>query len=180
MSEPVHPAGGRDAKQSIPRRVEEVRWDQWQFTERAVLCFIQEQNRLMLIHKKTGLGAGKINAPGGRIDPGEQPVAAAIRETNEEIGLVPHNLREVAQLQFIFTNGYSLHGTVFFADNYEGVPISTPEADPIWVAMHEIPYHQMWEDDQYWLPRVLSGEKILGRFIFEEDTMLSHALEPLS
>ena len=47
--------------------VEEVDWEYWKFSEDAVLCFIEDQENLLLIHKKTGLGKGKINAPGGRI-----------------------------------------------------------------------------------------------------------------
>ena len=33
--------------------------------------------------------AGQISLPGGRIEPGEDPVAAALREAHEEIGLAP-------------------------------------------------------------------------------------------
>ena len=33
--------------------------------------------------------AGQIAFPGGRIDPGEEPVAAALREADEELGLDP-------------------------------------------------------------------------------------------
>ena len=33
--------------------------------------------------------AGQIAFPGGRVDPGEEPVAAALREAHEELGLDP-------------------------------------------------------------------------------------------
>lgn len=156
--------------------VSDVDWEQWIPQERAVLCFIKETERLMLIHKKTGLGTGKINAPGGRIEQGETPEQAAVRETREEIGLVPSELKKVAELSFVFTDGYSLHGTVFFADQYSGVPVETAEASPFWCSLNAIPYEQMWEDDRHWLPVVLSGSSIKGYFIFDGDCMLSKKL----
>src|SRR4051794_35353585 len=44
-------------------------WAAWVPRERAVLCFIVCGGRVLLIHKKRGLGAGKVNAPGGKIEP---------------------------------------------------------------------------------------------------------------
>ncbi|MBD3315712.1 MAG: NUDIX domain-containing protein [Chitinivibrionales bacterium] len=169
----------RATNPTMPRQVEKVDWERWKFTEDAVLSFIREGDRLMLIHKKTGLGKGKINAPGGRVQEGERLVDAAVRETREEIALTPHDPRLVAELQFVFTDGYSLHGFVFMAYSYEGTPTETREADPFWCHVEQIPYHQMWEDDRFWLPRVLAGEKVLGRFVFEADRMLSHRILPL-
>ena len=46
-------------------------WSTWQPHERANLCFVVRGEEVLLIHKKRGLGAGKINGPGGRIEPGE-------------------------------------------------------------------------------------------------------------
>jgi 8-oxo-dGTP pyrophosphatase MutT (NUDIX family) len=42
--------------------------------------------------------AGQIAFPGGRIDPGEDPVAAALREANEELLLDPAAVRLVGSL----------------------------------------------------------------------------------
>ncbi|KMQ51243.1 NUDIX hydrolase [Chitinispirillum alkaliphilum] len=156
--------------------VKEIDWDSWEFTEQAVLCFVRDNDQLMLIHKKTGLGKGKINAPGGRIEQGETPLEAAVRETEEETGIIPKDLVLMADLQFIFTDGYSLRGKVFFAASYTGVMANTPEADPFWCPVHDIPYARMWADDILWLPPVLKGKKMTGRFIFDNDTMLSHQL----
>lgn len=157
----------------IPNSVDEVDWENWQFTERAVLTFINDGNKWLLIHKKRGLGQGKINAPGGRIEKGETEIEAAIRETQEEVGLTPSKMRESGTLNFIFKDGYSLHGTIFIADYYEGTLIETDEADPFWCNESEIPYDNMWEDDQYWLPYMLQGKYIVGQFIFDDDRMVS-------
>lgn len=150
-----------------------IDWPNWQPKERAVLCFIFEGSRVMLIHKKTGLGTGKVNAPGGRIEKGEAAVDAAIRECQEEIGLTPINPLSCGELSFIFLDGYSLHGEVFFAHAYTGTPISTREADPFWCEVADIPYEEMWEDDRFWLPPALAGKQFAGYFIFDEDRMLS-------
>jgi 8-oxo-dGTP diphosphatase len=162
---------------NTPLRIAEIDWTTWTPKERAVLCFIQQGSRLLLIHKKTGLGAGKINAPGGRIEPGETAAQAAVREVQEEVGVTPHQVHEQGQLFFIFTDGYSLHGTVFFATGHTGTPIETAEAKPFWCEIAEIPYHQMWADDLHWLPLALAGTYFKGHFIFDNDTMLEMKVE---
>ncbi|MEM6822896.1 MAG: NUDIX domain-containing protein, partial [Verrucomicrobiota bacterium] len=61
----------------------------WEPVQRAVLCFVFRDDEVLLIEKKRGLGAGKINGPGGKIDPGETALESAIRETQEEVGITP-------------------------------------------------------------------------------------------
>ncbi len=63
-----------------------IDWEKWAPKDRAVLTFIRCEGRLLLIVKKRGLGQGKVNAPGGRLEPGETPEQAAVRETREEVG----------------------------------------------------------------------------------------------
>lgn len=161
----------------VPRNVEDFDWEAWEPSDTAVVCYIFSEDQVLLINKKRGLGRGKINAPGGRVEEGETLAETAIREVQEEVGLTISDPVEVGRLSFIFTNGYSLKGHVFFAYGYEGEPVETDEARPFWVSVSEIPYDQMWEDDIIWLPRVLDGAFIDGRFIFEDDRMLSHTLE---
>jgi 8-oxo-dGTP diphosphatase len=154
--------------------VEQVNWGEWSFQDRAVLCFLRNEHSILLIRKKVGLGAGKINGPGGRLEPGETPHEAAVRETREEVGLLVSNLRKVADLSFIFLDGYSLHCTVFLTDSFAGYLRESSEAAPFWCPMAEIPYREMWEDDSLWLPRVLRGERIRGCFLFDGESMTSY------
>jgi len=107
-----------------------IDWNIWKPTENAVLTFIEEGDKLLLIHKKRGLGAGLYNAPGGRIDPGETPLQAAIRETEEEVCVTPSHLKKAGVLDFAFTDGYSLHCHVFKTQTYVGTPAETDEATP--------------------------------------------------
>ncbi|HEY3900807.1 MAG TPA: 8-oxo-dGTP diphosphatase [Chthoniobacter sp.] len=149
------------------------KWQGWQPRERANLCFIVEDRRVLLIRKKRGLGAGKINGPGGKIEPGETALDSAIREAQEEVGVTPAMLEERGELHFQFTDGYSLHCTVFIARQFTGEPIETVEATPMWFDFDAVPYEEMWEDDQHWLPQVLAGERFIGWFDFDGEKMLS-------
>lgn len=143
------------------------------------LLFLIDGPQVLLIHKKTGHGAGKINAPGGKVEAGESPQACAVREVREEVGIMVETPRLHAELAFADSLGSQWFGHVFVARAYRGEPVETAEARPIWYPLNAIPYGRMWEDDRVWLPRVVAGERIRGRFLFRAGRLLAHALEPL-
>jgi 8-oxo-dGTP diphosphatase len=152
-------------------------WLNWTPREIATLCFIRDGGQLLLILKKRGLGAGKINAPGGRLEPGETALQAAIRETQEEVGVTPRAPEKRGELFFQFADGYSLFCSVFLAHGCDGDLIETDEAKPIWTQIDAIPFHEMWADDAHWLPIVIDGKSFRGWFEFDDETMLSHNVE---
>lgn len=154
-----------------------VDWTTWEPTETAVLCFIVEGGEILLIEKKRGLGAGKVNGPGGKIEKGETALQAALRETQEEVGVTPLNLTELGILQFQFVDGYALRCTVFKAGSYSGILCETDEAIPFKVALADIPYDRMWADDIYWMKYLLANERFEGSFLFDQDRMLSHEVK---
>lgn len=139
-----------------------------------MLLFVIRDNQILLIRKKRGLGAGKINGPGGRIEPGESAIEAAIRETREELGVVAHNPSLRGELHFQFLDGYSLHCSVFVSDDCSGEAIETDEAIPLWTPLHAIPYQEMWADDQHWLPGTIEGKNFRAWFTFDGEQMLDH------
>ena len=152
-------------------------WTRWIPRERANLCFIRKNGRLLLIRKRRGFGAGKVNAPGGKIEPGENALESAIRETQEEIGVVPVAPEQRGELHFQFADGYSLHCTVFLANDLQGEPRETAEATPFWVMLDAVPYDEMWQDDRHWLPLLLEGKTFVGFFTFDGETMLTRQVE---
>ena len=126
------------------------------------LCFVLDgKGRVLLIRKKRGMGAGKWNGPGGKLEPGEGAAQAAARETREETGMTPLGLRYCGLLEFRFVPGSASWDNlcrIFRADAHEGE--LCPEHDecaPSWVALPDIPYAEMWEDDRSWLPSLLAG-----------------------
>jgi len=161
-------------------RLEDVDWQNWRAQQSAVLLFVIKDEKVLLIHKKRGLGAGKINAPGGRIDPGETPLRAAIREVEEEVRVTPVGIEHCGELAFQFVDGLSIHVEVFRAGDCIGEPRETDEALPLWSPVDKIPFDKMWEDDRQWIPLMLARKKFSGRFLFDEDKMLGHEIELLS
>ncbi len=147
---------------------------------RANLCFLRRGDELLLIRKKRGLGAGKINGPGGKIEPGETPVESAVRETFEELGVTPLDPRQVGELSFEFRDGLRLHCTVFLARNFAGEAGETAEAIPRWTHIDAIPYDEMWEDDRYWLPLLIADQRFRARFTFDGERLLDHRVEILT
>ncbi len=158
------------------RQASQMDWSTWTPRERANLCFILKDQRLLLIRKKRGIGAGKVNAPGGKIEPGETAMDSAVRETQEEIGVTPLGVTERGELSFDFADGYSLHCVVFMAEDFVGEPVETEEAAPFWVSVDAVPYAEMWEDDRHWLPLMLKGKRFDGFFEFDGDKMTSNEL----
>jgi 8-oxo-dGTP diphosphatase len=148
-------------------------WSTWEPGIRATLLFVVKDGRILLIEKKRGLGAGKINGPGGKIDPGETPIESAIRETQEELCVTPLNPRKCGELRFAMTMSPHILCHVFRADEVTGEPRETEEAIPLWTDVDAIPYARMWEDDRHWLPYLLCERGFLGRFVFREETMQS-------
>jgi 8-oxo-dGTP diphosphatase len=162
----------------VPRRLADIDWTAWRAVDLATLTFVIQDRRMLLIRKKRGLGAGKINAPGGRLDPGETWHEGAVREVEEELCVTPLDPVYVGQNRFQFVDGYSIHVAVFRATRFAGVPTETDEAAPLWFELARLPYDEMWQDDPLWLPCVIDGRPFSGRFVFDGDVMLDHAIEP--
>lgn len=155
----------------------DIDWSAWIPTMRGTLMFVLGDGQALLIRKKRGLGAGKINAPGGKIDPGETPLQAAVRETQEEVGVTPLDPQERGELSFQFVDGLRLHVRVFVARGWTGEPRESDEAIPLWTSLDALPYDEMWADDRVWVPELLAGRRFALRALFDDDTMLDHAID---
>ena len=140
------------------------------------LCLLVEgtpPQRILLGMKKEGFGEGKVTGFGGKVEQGETPFVAAIRELEEETGIrvAGEDLYAVGQLEFLFPArpGWSQLVHVFLSKRWVGKAREGREMKPIWYPIDAIPYDLMWHDGAYWLPRFLAGERLRGRFVFGED-----------
>lgn len=87
----------------------------------ATLCLLTKDNQVLLAMKKRGFAAGKWNGVGGKQNEGEAIERTAIRETQEEIGVTPLLLQQVAVFDFFHPNSdWDQRVVVFTTDKWEG------------------------------------------------------------
>jgi 8-oxo-dGTP diphosphatase len=143
-------------------------------TIRAVLCYLKDgENYLLLLKAKDRFGGGFWNSPGGKIEPNESAVDAAKREVLEETGIAIRSLERVGSLSFYFGHGKSRPdwtAEVFISSDFHGTRKASAEGELRWFKSSEFPYDSMWEDDRYWIPLMIRGEKFHGAFEFTEDS----------
>ncbi len=137
----------------------------------ASLVFLLKNKKILLAMKKRGFGQGRFNGTGGKLEPGETALESAIRETQEEIGVTPQNLKQVADLNFYLPD-VQVHVTAFITTQWTGEPHETEEMAPQWFDQDKIPFDQLWQDDIHWLPKVLKGETVKGEFWFDKEDKL--------
>lgn len=142
----------------------------------ATLCFLvrgDPPSELLLGLKKVGFGRSKYGGVGGKLEPGETPPHAAVREMKEETGVSMRedDLRYAAHLTFLFPfrTEWSQVVHVYLAERWSGHAAESREIAPAWFRVDQIPFDQMWADCRHWLPRVLAGQRVRARFTFEAD-----------
>lgn len=145
------------------------------------LLLTVKDGQILLAMKKRGFGTGLLNGAGGKVEMGETVEQAMLRETQEEIGIIPTKYEKVAKHRFktFFKGEWTYLIThVYIATDYTGEPVESDEMKPLWVDLDKIPYDKMWPDDCYWLPRALAGEKMEGTFGFDIDNkLISHNIK---
>lgn len=83
------------------------------FKPAAVLIALTERPRpgMLLLHRPSTMRAhpGQIAFPGGRLDPGETAVEAALREAEEELGIHPRDVQVIGTSDLYRTgSGYEI------------------------------------------------------------------------
>jgi 8-oxo-dGTP diphosphatase len=141
------------------------------------VCYLlreqEGRTEVLLGRKKEGLGKGNFVGLGGKLEPGESAVDAAVREVFEEAGVMvaASDLEPRGRLTYHFPHreAWSQESSVFVCRTWRGEPVGSDELDPEWFAVDAVPFEEMWDDARRWLPEVLSGGRVRRTFVFGED-----------
>ncbi|GAA1498889.1 8-oxo-dGTP diphosphatase [Paeniglutamicibacter kerguelensis] len=129
--------------------------------------------QVLLGLKRHGFGAGRVVAPGGKIEPGEAPAEAAARELREETAVMTDSdsLEPAARVYFRFpyAPATDMDCTVFLARDFTGPAKATDELEPAWYPLGHLPLERMWDDSALWLGLLLSGERFDAVVVLAED-----------
>jgi 8-oxo-dGTP pyrophosphatase MutT (NUDIX family) len=142
------------------------------------LLFVLKDDRVLLGMKKRGFGSNRWNGFGGKVENGETIEQAAIRELEEECSLRAASVEHRGVLTFEFVEADAkyplMHVFVYRCSDFDGEPSESDEMRPQWFDRADIPYGKMWQDDEHWLPKLLDGDLIRAKFVFDGvDTMVS-------
>ncbi len=137
------------------------------------VCYLLKDGEVLLGLKKRGFGLKKYTGIGGKLEAGETPAEATIREMQEETGvtLVEEDLVYRGIIHFFFPGKpeWNIDMHVFTAETWQGTPVEGAEVRPMWFGLDELPLGEMWDDARLWLPHVLAGGKINATFLYNDD-----------
>jgi 8-oxo-dGTP pyrophosphatase MutT (NUDIX family) len=119
--------------------------------------------------------SGEISFPGGRIDPGETEIDAALREANEEVGLDPAMVEVVGELDHLATVVSRSHivpvvGRV--PTQLVLAPASAEVERVLWVPLGEFVRDDTYRAERWTVPPGLGkGERVLYFFELDDETV---------
>lgn len=135
----------------------------------ATVCFVCRANKVLLQRRPSHVTwGGRWNGPGGKVDPGEQPVEAVTREVAEETGLRILEPTWHGTLELVFGEPQQSRLVVhlFCATRFAGRPRGTAGVLR-WYRRDRLPWDLMWPDQRYWLGSVLDGGHLEGSCTFD-------------
>ncbi len=126
------------------------------------VAYVVRGEDVLLVHR-TRPGdeqRGLYNGPGGKLEPGEDAVAAIRRELREETGIEATSLRLRGTVSWPVLSGpgEDWFGFVFLVDAFTGEPPAVNEEGTLhWVARDRLAELPLPAGDERWLPLVFDA-----------------------
>lgn len=118
-------------------------------------AIVDDQGRVLIVQRPNGdVGAGRWEFPGGKIDPGETPEQALIREIQEELEIQIGGLRDLGRLTHEY-NDVIVHLRVFIAKIVSGQLRLVEHQALEWLLPREIDPERLIEADRPFVQMVI-------------------------
>lgn len=105
---------------------------------KAVRCYLIKDDRIVVTkYNEPNKKAGYYEIPGGKIEEGELPEQTAIREIQEETGIIVKNLKNKGNLTIEYPDR-KFEFVVFLADDYQGKPLQFEDNSSAWIDINHL------------------------------------------
>lgn len=149
----------------------------------ATLCYVvdRQENSTLMIHrvkKENDYHHGKWNGLGGKFESGESPEECAIREIEEESGLLVKNLKLKGIITFpMFDDKDDWYVFIFTSDEFTGSLIDSKEGDLKWIPNEKLTDINLWEGDKFFIPWLFEDGFFSAKFLYKNGEYLSHEVK---
>lgn len=112
---------------------------------------------LMKVGPTKGKWAGLLNGIGGHVEPGESSLTAAVRELQEETGLLIPNQRLSGVVTVDTGTNPGIGLFVFIAEAEPRPLIPSAEGDPVWLPLASLSDYDLVEDLEFLVRRAVKS-----------------------
>lgn len=137
-------------------------------SNQGILCFLYDNDEVLLVHsgyrsdEKTWDGIGEF------LQTTKSPELVAVKTIYDRVK-VEVNLQDLEKAAVIHHRILNKDGkaldelelAVFLCNRWRGEPRVTPGIKPQWFSIDVLPFQEMPKDEQYWLPNILEGERLI-------------------
>ena len=112
------------------------------------VALLEQDGKVLICRRRNDQAhAGKWEFPGGKVEPGEAPGQALVRELNEELDILAESFQEVCRYEYAYPGKSSICLVFFRVDRYVGSLQDAQFADLRWEDREALPAYDFLEGD---------------------------------
>lgn len=144
------------------------------------LCYLERDGQYLMLHrvkKKQDVNKDKWIGVGGKFEPGEDAVACALREVQEETGLTMHTPLYRGIVDFFCPPWPAERMHLFTCTDFSGEMRVCDEGDLEWVDKEKVSALPIWEGDKIFFALLAGNEPFFHLELqYEKDVLVRACL----
>jgi 8-oxo-dGTP diphosphatase len=124
---------------------------------KVVAAVIEKDGRILICQRKAGRHALKWEFPGGKVEAGETPRNALIRELQEELAIQAMIGDLLHRDQIAYTNGPIIRLLFYHVTEFSGEPANLQFERIVWEERSNLPRYDFLEGDLEFVRKLAAG-----------------------